>query len=338
MTGWTGHRVESIRADLLDTRDRILGDLGQVEGGSLEASIYARIRTGGRLSVVAPDVPWLSRRIKLWYICEGMPDVALGVFIPASPKVSTRDGVEVRDLELYDKLLVLDQQLTTTSVSFPAGTVVTTAVRTVIGWSGETNLAVTDSTETLRQPMAWEVGTPLLTIANALLDALGFFSLWCDGDGKYVASPYIAPSARPVAWAFDGADAVYLPDYDTDADYYSVPNRLTAVSKSAPDTAALVATATDTDSPLGYTARGRWVDATVTDVDATSQAVLAAIAARKLADAQQVTVTDEIEHPLLPIGLNNVVTRSGIRAVVTKQAIDLTLPGVLVRSTLRRLT
>lgn len=338
---WTGHRDESLRVDLLDSRDRMVGEMGSVEGGTVEYSIYDRIRSGGKLSLVVgageaePD--WLSARVKVWYQCVGRPDQPLGVFLPASPRVARHDGYSTREIELYDKLLVLDQQTTTTAVSFPAGQVVTDALRTVLGWTGETNLAVTDSTEALRSPMTWEPRTPLLTICNDLLDAINYFALWCDGDGKYVAQPYTSPSQRGVAWDFTGRQALYLPDVDEDADYYSVPNRFTAVSTSTPDTAALVAVAEDWTSRFGRTARGRWVDASQDDIETTSADVLQAVADRRLADAQQVTSTDQIDHPWLPVRLNDVVTRDGVRAVVTKQAVSLALPGVLATSTLRRL-
>jgi hypothetical protein len=103
-----------------------------------------------------------------------------------------------------------------------------------------------------------------------------------------------------------------------------------------------VATATDTDpaSRFSFANRGRWITpAPATDVPADSPATLAAIAQRKLTEAQQIAATYTIRHPWLPFTLNDVVEayfpRSGeqVRASVQRQTISLTAGG-LIRTTM----
>ena len=208
----------------------------------------------------------------------------------------------------------------------------------MIASTGDTTGLIADGTETLVNPMTWDAGTTKLQIVNDLLDAGGYFALACDGMGRFVARTYTAAEYRGTAWEFPGG---YLPDFPRDRGNLMVPNRFVAVSRSDdPDTPALVATATDINGPNGYTARGRWITVTETDIEATSQDVLERIAARKLATAQQTSDTIEITHPWLPIDLNDVVKvhnprfREPFVGVVQRQEHRLS-PGGLITSTVR---
>ncbi|UJQ87155.1 minor tail protein [Arthrobacter phage BaileyBlu] len=342
----SGHRAEAWRFDVLDLADQKIGELDGVTEGSFDYSTFATIKSSGSLTCVAPNVDWLRVRIQPWYTMTALGQTVswpLGVFIPASPGVDYSAPGGVQSLELYDKLLILDQDKTDGTYSVSAGSVVTDVVRGILRGIGETQDAITDSAETLKSSMVWEADTSKLKIVNDLLDAINYFSLWADGYGVFHGSPYVAPTGRGIAWEFaDNTLAIYSPDFSLDADTFNVPNKVIQVSTSDGETPALIAEARNEDpaSPYSYNNRGRWITRVETEVEATSQPILDSIAQRRLVELSAVTETYELEHAFIPLELNDAVRfvrdAEGIEtgAVVQKMTIS-TAVGALVRTTLR---
>ena len=265
----------------------------------------------------------------------------LGVFLPSAP-VARHDATgRGWDVELLDKLVVLDQDKTDGSYSLPAGTMVTAAVQEVIASAGETRTAITASAETLTAGMVWEAGTSKLRICNDLLAAINYFSLRCDGSGRYVAAPYQAPRNRTPAWDFAAGDrAVHSATFTRDEDLAKVPNKVVLVSSASSDVPALVSVVANLDPASRFSefARGRWIVHTETGVEATSQAVLDALAARRLTELSSATATLEIQHAFLPLALNDVVrfNTGGVDAVGVVQKTRIPLePGGLTTTTIR---
>lgn len=334
-----GHRVENFRVELLDLNDNVLGPLDavQADGGQLDFSVYADIRGSGNLTLQSASVDWTRHRVRVSYELGSRVVPLITAVVKAPVEAHTDTGVTV-DVELYDKTLILSEDSFGVSYAVPAGTNPITAVADIIVSTGQPVPALlTPTTDTLALAMVWEAGTTKLKIVNDLLDAAGYFALYADGMGHYVAAPYTSPQTRPTMWDFT-ADALYTPRWTRDADVFSVPNRYICVGATSGETPALMSTAVDTsEGPFSYSSRGRWITRTDTDVEATSQAVLDLLAERRLHKAQQVTETLTFEHPWLPFGLNEVVQFGTVRAVVWKQSVRLSVGG-LITSTARRLT
>lgn len=338
----TTHRVESWRVDLLDANDVNLGALQGCTGGSIEQKVAAVIRGGGTLDVVdvGQDIDWLSARVQPWWTVGDL-SWPLGVFLLSAPVAEHDETGRSWRVELLDKLAVLDQDKVDGSYSLPAGTVVTDAVAALITGAGETALAITESAETLTSGMVWEAGTSRLRICNDLLAAINYFALWCDGYGRYVAAPYIRPQDRPSAWDFAaGPRAVHTGRFTRDEDLAAIPNKVVLVSSAGVDDEALVSVATNTDpaSPFSEPSRGRWITHTETGVEATSQAVLDALAARRLTELSSVTATLTVEHAALPLNLNDAVEfdTGGVRTRAVIQSTTQALAvGALTRATMR---
>src|SRR5690554_4913881 len=345
------HRDARWRFDVLARDGSPLGTLDRADGGSLEHSVHATIRGRGKMTVTDPDVPnWNTIRIQPWYILstpDGEVTWPAGVFLPATPRTRYAGGRRVADVDLYDKLLVLDQDKTLNTYTAAAGTVVTDLVEQIIRDTGETGVAVTASEETLSTAMVWEPDTTWLRVINDLLGAVNYFALWCDGYGTYRADPYQAPGSRPVAYDFtQGPRAVHVPDFVHEADGFDVPNLVSLISQGDADTEPLRSEARNLDesSPWSYQGRDeRWITRVETGVEATSQAVLDALAARRLSELSQVTESWEWDHAPLPLDGNDVVTFTnntyalGFQAVVQSWSWPLT-PGGLMSTRFRKVT
>lgn len=339
------HRQEKFRVQLLDLKDRPDGDLGEVKGGKLEFSINDEIRSAGNVEVVATEpIDWLRARLKIYYSLYTPQDVLikewpLGVFIPSSPKGSYSDTEESRDLEIYDKLVILreDPILSTYTVKKAANPIA--AVKELILSTGETNMSVTATSDTLDAAMVWEAGETKLKIINDLLDATNYWSLWCNPNGQFQVKPHTTPKQRAVKHHFtEGDSSIYKPEFEVDNDYFNVPNRYRLISRAEGSVKSRTSTATNTSasSPFSYANRGRWITTVDTDVEATTQAKLDALAKKRLAEATSKAQKIRIDHAWLPLQLNDIVRFSNARAKffgaycsVTEMSMDMVAGGLV---------
>lgn len=247
--------------------------------------------------------------------------VAAGVYTVAAPVEKWTATGLARELELTDKLGILDQDIasgstsTITAYTAPAGANIIALIQALIGETGETYPAIQPDTKTLPAAMVWDLGTTRLKIINDLLDAAGYFSLFCDGYGQYQAVPYVQPSDRvPVYESMapfsNGPRSLMDPDWTRDRDIYSVPNRVYLVGQGDGALAALTSTATNTDpnSPYSFAARSRWITLVETGVEAVDQAALDTIARARLSSVSSVTEEFTLDHAYLPdLHINSVV-------------------------------
>lgn len=314
-----GHRVESWWVDLLARDGTPLGRLDGLLGGSVEHNANRVIHGGGELTVddTGQVSDWLDRRVRIWWQVEGVDPWPLGTFVCSTPSEQHASTGRTWRVDLLDTLSVLDADGVSGTLALPAGTVVTTAVSQVITGAGESDLAITPSTETLSAPMVWEAGTSRLRICNDLLASINYWSLRCDPLGRVTASPYTRPGDRSVSRDLT-TDRIVADEWGREQDLAAVPNRVVLVSAGASDTPALVGVAENTDpsSRLSIPTRGRVITYTDTGVDATSQSVIDALAARRLADLSSPSATRTVDVAPVPISLHDVVRHDGARAAV----------------------
>ena len=326
-------RSTSWRFELLDSDEAIIGELGGAQvDGSVDWEATASVKGGGRLTVqdIGQDIDWLNTRIRPVVTISDPAsmygattvEMPIGVFLPSAPKDAGSALGIAADVELHDKCSLLDSDIWTTAGGVPAtyiaavGDEVLELVRLLIEDTGETADTIEpDPTLLVTSALTWDVGTTRLRIINDLLDAAGYFSLWCDGWGHFRATPYTEPASRAPRFSvmapFEvGPTSLWLPEWTRDRDIYAVPNRVVAISQGDGETEALTSTATNVDplSPYSQVSRGRWITTVETGVEALNQAALDVYTSRRLSQLTSVTTTLELKHALLPgLNVNDVV-------------------------------
>ncbi|MCK9629285.1 MAG: hypothetical protein M0R37_11940 [Bacteroidales bacterium] len=331
------HRTESWRTDLIARDGAPLGTLTGITGGGVDHNAARVLHSGGSLDVddLAQVADWLDLRVRVWWQVAGVDPWPLGTFVCSAPGEAHTEPGRSWSVDLLDLLSVLDGDGIAGSYSLPAGTVVTDAVRVLITDTGETALAVTDSEATLAAGWAWEPGTSRLRIINDLLTSINYFALHTDAYGRFVAAPYVVPAGREPVRDLT-ADAIVAPDWTGDQDLTAVPNRVVLIGQGSGDTEALVGVAENTDpaSRLSIPTRGRTLTHTETGVEAASQAVLTALAVRRLVDLSTPSATRTIAHAPVPLALHDVVVHDGVRVAVSSWSLALEL-GADMRTGLR---
>lgn len=341
----SGPRVEDHWVEVLDSDDNPVGPLRGLTSATVEQNVYATIRGGLTLSFREEEgqgpLDWHTARLRPWVRVNGFR-WPLGVYLPAAPSLRQDEFGRFWEVPALDKTAILDQDLLPESYSVPAGTVVTTEVAALIIGAGEVRLSITPSELTTRSAMTWEPGTSRLRIINDLLDSINYFALWADRRGRFRAEPYQRPQDRPLTATFArGEAAIHSPSWSREQDIASVPNRVILLVEGDDETPGLIGVADNTNpaSPYSIPARnGRIVARLYENVEASSQEVLDAMAARYLADASAPGATLDVAHAHLPLSPNDVVRFSsdGIDTLATVERFTVSLsPGALTSATWR---
>jgi hypothetical protein len=116
-----------------------------------------------------------------------------------------------------------------------------------------------------------------------------------------------------------------MPDWSREQDNTSVPNKVTLKTVGDGDAEGLVGVAKneDPESPYSFQARGdRWISATEEGVEAATQAIIDALAAKKLRDAMTPVSRLEVTHAMLNLNPNDLVAftpEDGVRRLATVQ-------------------
>lgn len=376
-----GDRVTSYRWEVLTHNtttgvDTLAGYLdGVVEpSAALSWSLYNAVKGTGSLKVNdlaqakagtlrIGDVALAAARLRPVLVIEGLPEIPLGVYLFSAAPEEWSGAGRVYGLELLDRNTVLDQDLVEVSYTVAAGTVILSAVATVILSAGESITVDATNTAALGSAMVWPAGTSKLQIVNDLLGAMNYNSLWVDGVGNYRATPYLVPASRSIAYELlnglsrelvDGDASIYSEAWSRDRDLFKVPNKVIAVQSGTGDDEPLTGTATNTTTlvtsptyPFSYAARGnRWISKVIDGVevpDGTTpqkQAYLDAKARASLIASSSVQAAVTVKHLPLPVRVSDVLrfanAPAGIDARHVLTAIDLEAhPLGLMTSTLQ---
>ncbi|HLS00850.1 MAG TPA: hypothetical protein VK054_02540, partial [Beutenbergiaceae bacterium] len=231
---------------LLTSAGEDLGPLDGVLRNSGQSSFSASASVKSSASITFTNTGqiknWLDVRIQPWVSVDG-DEWPLGVFLPDVPERGFDDMGETAQVNLLDKLSILDGDGFGETFGAPKGTVVTEAVRDVIDSTGEPAGAISDDTSELLTAIEWEPDATKLQIVNDMLDAATFFSLWTDGHGQFQVTPWDRPARRPVQAEYvDGEqgvvfdpNSVYAPRFAVKHDVGKIPYVYIAISQGDGD-------------------------------------------------------------------------------------------------------
>lgn len=322
MTAFAGPRAPSWTYWLLDKHDNPLKVLDGVHpGGTVEAVALSRLGGSGALTVDerGQQIDWMSHRVQVVYDpgirgVEGWPVATMLLTSPTERHTDT--GIEY-DVTLLPKLAIVDEDTVEETTSYAAGTPIIQTVVGLIESAGETRIAVTESDVPLRSQLVFDAGESKLTIINKLLEAAGYWSLWCDGSGQFRVEPYVDPAQRPIVYEFAAGEAsIVAPEWERDQDLSSVPNRFIVIGQGTDEDPPLVGVAENIDpaSQFSFPSRGRWITRTVDGVEGADQAVFDQLAGRHLEGAMSPVARMSVTHAIVPVSPNELVTFSPLTA------------------------
>lgn len=343
---YTGHRKEEYFYQLLDKSENILGTLKTTKEGSLTFNVDEPIQSGGTVTVYpTEEINWGAHLVRPFLKVtdsrgnsESWP---LGTYTVSAPVDSYKGVNHYVELQLHDKLIILDDDGVGDYYSIPKDALITDAIKSLIESTGQTSIALTPSTAKSLDMQVWEPNTPKLEIINELLKQINYYSLWTDGYGEYQVQPFQLAKDRPITRVFErGFKAIHKSEYTVDRDNSRIPNRVRLIGSGSSQGDLLVGVAENKrlDSDYSYPNVGRWIDFRDSGVEAESPAMIKDLAERKLEELTSPTSTFEIEHLTVPVGLRDrvrfITTHNDVNAIVAQMTMELN-PGSLCSSTLR---
>jgi len=146
-----------------------------------------------------PAVNWITDELKPYQIIDGK-EAPVGVFAIGTFYHNTdENGVAKVTVEAYDRALYLMQGKTQNILHLSAGTNYVQAIEQLLLVAGITLYSATPTSEVLSTDREdWDVGTPYLTIVNALLNEINYDSIWFDRNGYAMVHPIKRPSASNI--------------------------------------------------------------------------------------------------------------------------------------------
>lgn len=332
----TTSRYTTFTYELLDREENLKGILSGVSGGSVTWKRDALIKGGGtlRLTDLGQDIDWLNDRFRISMTVNGVT-WGLGVWIPTAPEGAWDGPNRTWEVELHDKLVVLDEDKVLQTTVVNAGADVIDYVVALINSAGEYNIAATDLGVQVATSLVWMVGTPKLRIINDLLNASGYFPLRVNRDGAFLLEPYVQPSARAYAYEFlDGPNSIYASAFTHTLNNFQVPNRVIATTNGDSENEGFIASAEneDPESDYSYVNRGRWVVRFYENVEAVSVAALATWCQRKLADWSNPGASEKFSFMPVPVDIYDAAhfrnQYAGINTRVTIEGVTIPLDGL----------
>lgn len=292
-------------------------DLTTVESAAIEYARDGRVKRSGRYRLRDDaQVDYLTDVVRTFWLLR-MPDGnfaewVMGTFYPSAPVKPLKPGA-VREVEVFDALLALEQAKLADWLKVVAGTNVVTKVRTLITdhvpSTPPGGVSIPATTVTLDKVKVFEPGENVLTVCNELLRYANYAPLRANEMGSFESEPHVRPSKRAVEFTYkdDLASVIVSGSAEVEQDVLDVPNQWVRVA-SRPEVAPFrtAYTLTDPSNPYSTTVRGR----TITDygtVDIKDQATLDKYVARLAEEGQLVSVKVRLATPPMPHGHADII-------------------------------
>lgn len=151
----------------------------------------------------------------------------MGIYLIKSPEVEGNGNTtsllgDKRNVTMYSKLLIYDEDKITSDLTIPAGTNIVNKVKSILDTDMiklDTNSKVTTSNK------IYKMGTSKIEIINDLLSSMGYNSLSVDGEGYFYSNEYILPDNRPIEFEYtDEKNQCTYPMYNESLDLPSCFN------------------------------------------------------------------------------------------------------------------
>lgn len=166
----------------------------------------------------------------------GWVDFSLGVFLIASPTRVDEGKSLYRDIEAYDKLLIVDEDRVSYRYTISAGTRYYDAMVSILKSAGISQHNIENNDKVLPNDKEYEPGTKKLAILNDLASDLNFTPFWVDEYGYFRSNQYRSPQEQPSDYTYqDNEMSIMGTGLEEELDVFDLPNVFTVVVAN-PDT------------------------------------------------------------------------------------------------------
>ena len=218
----------------------------------------------------------------------GLLTYPLGLFLMSSPTRKPLGGSIQRTVDCYDKTQILEDDRFTARYVVQKQTAYTAAVASIIASANIIQTDIEHSDAETETDIEFPIGTSKLSACNALLNAINYYPIYADSQGRIAVKPYKLPYERPIDAVFDtGELSITASGAQEDMDMFNVPNKIVRYLENA-ERGYMISSIQDDnpESKLSTVSRGRTIVDIAAVSDVASQSALDAMVARILAERQ----------------------------------------------------
>lgn len=170
------------------------------------------------------SIDFLRDKIRAVMLIDGA-EKALGTFILSTPKLDENGASGSYTAEAYDTTNILKEDCFTERAFFAAGSRYDDIIGSIILSAGVTDYYLPTIDVRLSVDREFELGRNKLDVIGELLDEVNFNPLIADENGRLTTSKYVQPGVSSVSKEYyDDEVSVISPKYESETDYYNVPN------------------------------------------------------------------------------------------------------------------
>jgi hypothetical protein len=267
--------------ELLDKNDLKLGTIDEITGSyGLDSEAEIKGAASFQLSERnLKDIDFFSERIKPVF-CLQIGSEWLkweqGIYLLNSPNRAENKGNVYRNIEAYDKGVILREDKVDNRYLITKGTPYTVVVRELILSTGIQDISIQESELELSVDKEYEIGTSKLEIINSLLNAINYNSVWFNFHGTCMVTKYITGKERTYEYEYatDDQSITYYGSSET-LDTFNIPNKFVRYVEN-PETGYLISTFLNeqASNKLSTISRGRIITDIKSITDIADQATL----------------------------------------------------------------
>ncbi|TWT04596.1 hypothetical protein [Planomicrobium sp. CPCC 101079] len=242
---------------------------------------------------------------------NGWLSYPLGVFLVSTPTKREKGISVVRDIEAYDKLLILKEDKIIDRLTFAAGRSYYDCMIEVLNSAGQYRYIIENNDKKLPTAKEYEPGTEKLLILNDLASDLNFTPFFVDEYGFYQSKQYKSPQESPEYYVYeDNGESVVIPGLEETLDTFNLPNVFVVIATN-PDTDTVLKSTFVNDNPehpLSTVNLGRRVVRVEEKDDIADQETLDSYVERIAFEASQIYGKVTFSTALMPFhGYSNVL-------------------------------
>ena len=185
-----------------------------------------------------PSFPVKTQRRKVYFTKKegGWIDFSLGVFLISTPTRKEEGQSIYREVEAYDKLLIIKEDKVDYRHTIFEGVRYYDAMVQLLESAGINQYHIENNDKRLSNDKEYEPGTEKLVILNDLASDLNFTPFWVDEWGYYRTKQYRSPQEQPSDYTYEDDEmSIVNPGSEEELDLFDLPNVFTVVIAN-PDT------------------------------------------------------------------------------------------------------
>jgi len=207
--------------------------------------------TGSGVYFLSANMPIEMDTRKVYFTKKegGWIDFSLGVFLISSPTKIEEGQSIYREVEAYDKLLIMKEDRVTYRYTIFAGVRYYDAMVQLFSDAGIIHYNIENSDKLLSTDKEYEPGTEKLAILNDLASDLNYTPFWVDEWGYFRSNQYRSPQEQAEDYIYaDDEMSIVEPGSEEELDLFGLPN-VFSVIVSNPDTEEVFVSTAENNNP-----------------------------------------------------------------------------------------